>query len=192
MSGYDIKKHIDNSISYFWSENYGHLYPVLAKLEKDGLIQLAADKKNKGRAEGGRGRKVYTATPEGHKRLCQWLHEPAAAEYFRNELLLKFFFGLFVEPAVTIKSLEREKAQCRKILGDFAEIEKKIQEHAENDHTLYGLLSLKYGIKHYTAMEQWCAEALKTLGAEKLRRRKKALPKISEALAKRKNPGRKP
>ncbi len=31
-SGYDIKKFCDKTISHFWNENYGHIYPVLKQL----------------------------------------------------------------------------------------------------------------------------------------------------------------
>ena len=34
-SGYDIKKCCDTSIAYFWNENYGHIYPVLKKMEEE-------------------------------------------------------------------------------------------------------------------------------------------------------------
>ncbi|HCW53514.1 MAG TPA: PadR family transcriptional regulator, partial [Clostridium sp.] len=37
-SGYDIKKICDNSIGYFWNENYGHICPVLKQLESENLI----------------------------------------------------------------------------------------------------------------------------------------------------------
>jgi len=38
QSGYDLKKTIDGSIGFFWNENYGHLYPILRRLEKAGLV----------------------------------------------------------------------------------------------------------------------------------------------------------
>ena len=34
-SGYDIKKFCDSSIGYFWNENYGHIYPMLQRLEDE-------------------------------------------------------------------------------------------------------------------------------------------------------------
>ncbi|AKA68713.1 PadR family transcriptional regulator [Clostridium scatologenes] len=37
-SGYDIKKFCDSSIGHFWNENYGHIYPVLKKMEEEELI----------------------------------------------------------------------------------------------------------------------------------------------------------
>ncbi len=38
MSGYDMKKRFDSSVAHFWNENYGHIYPVLGRLEKEGLV----------------------------------------------------------------------------------------------------------------------------------------------------------
>ena len=41
-SGYGMKKFIDGSIRYFWTENYGNIYPVLAKLERGELTAAEA------------------------------------------------------------------------------------------------------------------------------------------------------
>jgi PadR family transcriptional regulator AphA len=38
MSGYDIRRNLDESLSYFWSESYGQIYPSLKKLEASRLI----------------------------------------------------------------------------------------------------------------------------------------------------------
>ena len=38
-SGYDIKKMVESSIGYFWSESYGRIYPLLEQLMKEGLIR---------------------------------------------------------------------------------------------------------------------------------------------------------
>jgi DNA-binding PadR family transcriptional regulator len=34
MSGYDIKKQVETSISNFWSESYGQIYPALRNLAR--------------------------------------------------------------------------------------------------------------------------------------------------------------
>ncbi len=39
-SGYDIKKFCDKAISYFWNENFGHIYPVLKQKGKELLLKL--------------------------------------------------------------------------------------------------------------------------------------------------------
>jgi PadR family transcriptional regulator AphA len=32
MSGYDIRKTVQESIRFFWSESYGQIYPALKRL----------------------------------------------------------------------------------------------------------------------------------------------------------------
>ena len=38
MSGYDIKKLIEASISNFWTESYGQIYPILKTLVAEKLV----------------------------------------------------------------------------------------------------------------------------------------------------------
>ncbi|HWT76082.1 MAG TPA: PadR family transcriptional regulator, partial [Mobilitalea sp.] len=65
-TGYDIKKFCDNTISHFWNENFGHIYPVLKQLLEEGLITLA-DPEAEDR------RKLYTITEKGRQKFCEWL-----------------------------------------------------------------------------------------------------------------------
>lgn len=39
MNGYEIRKYIESTISFFWSESFGQIYPTLTKLEEEGLIR---------------------------------------------------------------------------------------------------------------------------------------------------------
>ena len=65
MSGYDLRRVIDQSISNFWSESYGRIYPMLAELSKDGLVDC-----QKTVSDGGRPRNVYKLTKECCHKLC--------------------------------------------------------------------------------------------------------------------------
>lgn len=38
-SGYDIKQEFDGFVSVFWHSNLSQIYPELAKLENEGLIE---------------------------------------------------------------------------------------------------------------------------------------------------------
>ena len=37
LTGYEIKRRIDSSLSYFWGASYGSIYPTLNSLVDDGL-----------------------------------------------------------------------------------------------------------------------------------------------------------
>ena len=88
MSGYDMKKLTDFSLGYFWSENYGHIYPILRKLGEGSLITRHTER-TRGRPD----RNVYRLTGKGEKELDGWLDIPAEKQSIRNEFLLKLFFG---------------------------------------------------------------------------------------------------
>ncbi|MYF92724.1 MAG: PadR family transcriptional regulator, partial [Gemmatimonadetes bacterium] len=45
MSGYDMKKLIAQSISYFWNESFGQIYPTLKKLVEEGLATRQTEKR---------------------------------------------------------------------------------------------------------------------------------------------------
>ena len=44
MSGYDIKKEIEENISNFWTESYGQIYPVLKSLVAEKLVTKTVQK----------------------------------------------------------------------------------------------------------------------------------------------------
>ena len=87
-SGYDLKKRIEGSVAHFWSESYGQIYPILARLASRQLVERRLERQ-KGKPD----RYVYSITAEGRESLGAWLGEPVREQGFRSELLLKLFFG---------------------------------------------------------------------------------------------------
>src|SRR2546427_2535533 len=87
-SGYDLKKRIEGSVAHFWSESYGQIYPILARLASRRLVERRLERQ-KGKPD----RYVYSITAEGEKRLGSWLREAAPEEGFRKDVLLKVLFG---------------------------------------------------------------------------------------------------
>ncbi len=70
--GYEIARHIADKSRGFFSISYGALYPVLHKLEQDGLITGAWESSGDGASAGeGQRRRVYTLTRAGHKALAE-------------------------------------------------------------------------------------------------------------------------
>ena len=91
MSGYDLKKTIEESVGYFWKENYAQIYPMLKVLEHEGLA-VGSTEKHEGKPD----RRVYTITEHGKEVLKDWLVEPfGGMQVERNELLLKLFWAIW-------------------------------------------------------------------------------------------------
>jgi DNA-binding PadR family transcriptional regulator len=72
--GYSVKREHDAWFPEARPIAYGQIYATLARLERDGLVEIAET-----RAGEGPERTVYAITPAGEQRLVEWLHEPAAA-----------------------------------------------------------------------------------------------------------------
>ena len=71
MHGYQIALEIERRGRGFFHFNYGTLYPILHKLEKDGLVKgvwSPGERRSAGgAAEARRKRKSYTLTPKGRR-----------------------------------------------------------------------------------------------------------------------------
>jgi len=161
MSGYDMKKRFDSSVAHFWNENYGHIYPVLKRLERGKLVAGRTE-----RTEGKPSRTVYSITKKGRAELSAWLLLPAERPILRIELLLKLFFGSQVPPSNLIAKVEEEKAFCERALAAFREIEAHIDREVSNApvrDAAYWLVTLDYGTRYYRAVASWCEETLRTL-----------------------------
>ena len=63
-SGYDLKKRFEGSVGHFWSESYGQIYPILARLATQGLAERRLERQ-KGKPD----RYVYSITAEGEQRF---------------------------------------------------------------------------------------------------------------------------
>ena len=72
--GYDVKRGHDEWFPDARPLAYGQVYATLARLERDGLLEVVET-----RIEGGPERTVYAVTEAGRARLRDWLGEPAPA-----------------------------------------------------------------------------------------------------------------
>jgi len=158
MTGYDIKKRIDNELKYFFSGSFGSIYPALNSLEKAAYIT-----KHEVR-DSGRGRIVYDITSQGEQYLHEWLKSQSSKDELRYETLLKIFFGACVDREyilTQIESFEQKTLENLKMLEFF---EKNLEEVIDEskDH-LYFLLTVRFGIETYRGQLNWCKSAKKTM-----------------------------
>lgn len=104
VSGYDIKKWADWSISYFyWSPSFSQVYSELRKLEKIGYATSRVDHDN-----GARSRRLYKITPAGMAAMSQWANEtPAEPQVLKHSVVLRVMQGHMTDPARLKEILER-------------------------------------------------------------------------------------
>ena len=159
MSGYDIKKKFEKSLSYFWSESYGQIYPILKKLAKQGLATRSIE-----RQTGKPDRHIYALTNKGRKALQDWMIQPVGRQIGRHEILLKLFFGQQVSLADNIHQIEHFRKLHSQKLKEIIATEEVLRADFKNNPNLpYWLMTVKYGQHVNQAYLQWCDEILSIL-----------------------------
>lgn len=73
-SAYDVRRTMGDSPSSQWSASTGAIYPLMRRLQRQGLLTMKLEK------TGQRARRVYTITPSGKRTLRQWVGPPLAPE----------------------------------------------------------------------------------------------------------------
>jgi PadR family transcriptional regulator AphA len=166
-SGYDIKKLCDISISHFWNENYGHIYPMLRQLESEGLVTRESQQ-----TPGRPPKSVYKITQEGTDELKQWLLKPPEHHPMRFELMLKVFFAQDLPAGDVIAKLRREREENARKLEAYRGIEEglKASEPQRSAPGLrYWLACLDFGKRFSKALVEWCDDTIRAIEGDTAR-----------------------
>ena len=162
MSGYQLKRAIEQSTGNFWRESYGQIYPMLQRLVDDGL----ATKEERASA-GGRPANLYTITDRGRATLESWLREPPNPRPPRNELLLKLFFAGRTELAVSIEHVRAERETAAAEMARYEILRRELEaHHAANPELPFWLMTLDYGLHASRARVAWCEATLERLASQ--------------------------
>ena len=157
LSGYDIRRIYSQSMGNFWSESYGHIYPILKRLEAEGLATREIVPQ-----EGKPDRNVYTITAAGRAQLRAWLAQPSDAHKERVEVLLKVFLSWETGPAEAIAQVRAFRAEHEGHLARYSGYAEGITAEAAPPAP-YWLLTVRCGQRLSQAMVDWCDEALAEL-----------------------------
>jgi PadR family transcriptional regulator, regulatory protein AphA len=158
-SGYDIKKVVEERLSHFWSESFGHLYPMLRRLHERGLVGQEVE-----RQEGRPDRKVYTITDGGRAALEAWFAEPPPPQRPRNEVLLRIFLGRHARPEHLIRDVRVQREGFARALAQLRAVKTRLDSEASpHPDRVYWDLTLEYGLKALEALVEWGEKAESTL-----------------------------
>ena len=155
-SGYDIKKEVAETLSHFWHESVGHIYPMLRRLREKGLVSRSTES-----TPGKPDRHVYAITEDGVAELRQWLAEPIEPAPPRLEILLKLLFGAQTTPAVLIEHVVKYRRARERALATLERVSESLAGRARKD--VYLRLTLSAGIHAARAAVAWSDEALQAL-----------------------------
>ncbi len=88
MSGYDLKKIIAESMSFYWSGNNNQIYKTLVQLHTEGLVDIEVQQQENYPA-----RKEYKISERGAAELRTWVLSAPELTQFRNTFLIQLAWG---------------------------------------------------------------------------------------------------
>jgi DNA-binding PadR family transcriptional regulator len=172
-TGYDIKRYADVSTRFFWGASYGQIYPELKRLADAGLIRGEEDPR------GAVSRTAYTLTAKGEDALHRSLteHPEDLVFEYRDEALLRLFFGDVLTPGEVAENLRGARAEFAAVAERFREIDAS----REPGDTMYPPLALQYGIELMEWIAEWYRRAGERLAADELKAEAQPPPRAETA-----------
>ncbi len=106
LSGYELKRLMDESTSHFWHAYHSQIYTTLRKLDDEGLLESEEEGESDAKLQ----RRVYTITEAGRRDLLDWLGQPLAElPQVKEELLPRVFFSGQRETGAVLEELRRQR-----------------------------------------------------------------------------------
>jgi DNA-binding PadR family transcriptional regulator len=151
-SGYAIKKAADVSTRMFWPTSLAQVYPELARLEEQGLVNRRDD------SHGARARSAYEITPEGEAALLAWLRsEREAPVQLRDEGLLRLFFADALPDEDQLALVRRLRQRAQNVAAYMQSQGIPFAWEHEVHGARYPALTAQFGADLWTFTERWLA-----------------------------------
>lgn len=163
MTGYDLTKSFDQTVGAFWSAKHSQIYPELAALAKEGLVEFEVvtqtSKPNK---------KVYHVTPEGLASLVAWMSEPPDRRNVKDPLLMRMWVVGLVEPGPALAVLRAAEPALSERVRVLQQVEAEARaaqgfEARPDNRQLGATLVLKAGQMQAEAYLNWLRWAIAQL-----------------------------
>ena len=158
-NGYALLKHFEQSLGYAWSASHSQIYPELARLVDEGLIEQTG--------AGARNSKTYALTDAGLDEIRRWLESTTPERRVRNDATLRTFFLWLLEPEEAVQQLERERDYSAATLAEFRRISE--EPTGANRKALTFRIALEGGIRSTESRIEWLDWAIEQVRSPKWR-----------------------
>lgn len=153
MSGYDLKRRVDESVGHFWTADQAAIYRTLADLDTQGLVthERVAQMSRPDR-------KVFHLTEAGRETLDAWLVAPLPPVPRREPLLVKLFFAGRIDSGGLCDLLNAELSHAETELAGYRAILEALgaQRTPAPEATQVGpVITLTYGVRATLAQQAW-------------------------------------
>ncbi|MFT5774827.1 PadR family transcriptional regulator [Hyphomonas sp.] len=161
MSGYDLAKHFDETIGFFWRATHSQIYRELAKLKEKGLV-TSENIPQRGKPN----RILYSISNAGRDRLLDWSRTPSMPDPVKDDFLVRLYGLEHMDIDALREHLVQRLETHKDRLAKFTEIAEASDPQTIGE--LGRLRGLEIGLRYEREWAKWCEETLVALSAEKL------------------------
>lgn len=176
LSGYDVAGRMRERVGYFWSARHSQIYPELARLEGEGLVEHRVVEQ-----EDRPDKKVYGVTGAGLEALRGWVVQAPKPQASRDELVLKAHSVWLADPDEAIALFRGQQRLHEQQLRHYEELERwmkrewgrAVDDPGSPRFATYA--TLRRGLSYERSTAEWCGWVAKSLedGARERGRRKR-------------------
>lgn len=160
MTGYELKKHMGQSVAHFWPADQAQIYRTLTALVKDGLIAVETE------AQDARPNKqVHSILPTGQEELDHWLASPLDITASREPFLMRVFFVGRLGRGAVERLLQERIAEAEDLIAALEGIPRSPGDDADLTAWLR-FATLDNGLAHARAEKLWAQKLLGELEAK--------------------------
>jgi PadR family transcriptional regulator AphA len=157
LSGYDVRKAVDNGVGYFWAPAKTQIYTVLPRLVEAGFATREqveqTDRPDK---------QVYEVTAAGRAAVTAWLEAAPTPGGDRSPFLLRVFLGALASQEALVRHVRAQRDEAESLRDDLE------QRDAQSDGApkdFHAALTRRYGLAYARAMIDWANEVERKLDA---------------------------
>ena len=165
MSGTDLIELFRRSIRHFWQADLSQIYRALESLEQGGCLRSTAVPSSRGPA-----RRVYSLTPDGKRRLLEWVQREPQLPALKFEYLAQLFSMTAEDDPVGrarehLNALRSEAAASLTVLEGIDAAMSGLPGYPERlpAQLFYPWLTLRHGLCRRRALVEWIDESLARL-----------------------------
>jgi PadR family transcriptional regulator, regulatory protein AphA len=150
MTGYDLKKVFDSSISHFWAADKAQIYRTLTALVADGYatVEVVPQANYPARQE-------HHITPAGRTVLMEWLSSELVPHAAREPFLARVFFAGNLPRDAVLDLLHERRTEAEVTLDRFTSKRESLRAAAHDRASYLTIATLDNGITHVRAELEW-------------------------------------
>ncbi len=159
MSGYDLAKHFDQSVGFFWRAKHSQIYRELSKLKENGNVS-AEEIPQRGKPN----RITYSITEAGRDAILNWSRQPCDPDPVKDDFLVRLYGLEHMDIEALREHLLQRLEGHRDRLAKFTHMAQ--QTPANTVAALGRRRGLEIGLRYEREWAQWCEETLDALSPE--------------------------